>query len=193
MPEIFPDLAGLLYTADFLPGPTAIFAATDVPTFQKDNKVAPEQRFYNQQARGFPDLERVAHSSSKVLLLAGHSLLSESFLDSPMGQTLVGKGQTAQEAWIARWVWPATVQFILNSMFNHGVHFETHFQNLDFLVETSPSGETQSVTPLIKDLGDAVQDPLILIAHGRPLKEPAQSPLEWPISSRVHKKLRFFC
>jgi hypothetical protein len=172
MPGLFPDHSGVLFAADFLPGPAAIFPDTDVAGFQEKNGVTPEKRIYNQHARDFPRFDRVAHGSSKVLLVAGHTLLSESFLDSGMGQLLVGHGQKAQEEWIARWVWPATIRFILESMFQNGVHFETHFQNLDFLIETDSNGQTQNVTPLMKDLGDVVEDPIIMIAQDRPLKEP---------------------
>lgn len=158
MSGIFPDHSGVLFTADFLPGAAAMFPNTDVKDFQDKNKVTPENRFYNQYARDFPRFERVAHGSSKILLVAGHTLLSDSVLDSSMGQLLVGQGQKAQEEWITRWVWPATIRFILASMFQNGVHFETHFQNLDFLIETNFSVETEYVTPVIKDLGDVVED-----------------------------------
>ncbi len=153
IPGLFPDYSGVLFTADFLPGPMAIYPDTDVNGFQEKNGVTPEKRFYNQSARDFPRFDRVAHGSSKVLLVAGHTLLSESFLDSNMGQSLVSRDRKAQEDWSARWVWPATVRFILESMFQNGLHFETHFQNLDFLIETNSNGETQYVTPLIRILG----------------------------------------
>jgi hypothetical protein len=165
--------------AQYLPGPTAVYAHTDVADHQEKNRIPFDARVYNQHSRLFPDFRSHLKGGEQVLLLPGHSLLSKSFLDSELGQRLVGSSQEQREAWAAEWVWPAVASFLLKSIFEWGVHFEAHFQNIDFLIEADASGNTVAVTPLLKDLGDVVDDPVLLAIQGKDFEEPVREDGPW--------------
>lgn len=183
MPEVFPESSGLSLSASFFLPATATFRDLDLEKHFGDY---PEDRFprqYSMLKRDLPDLKALIKDHSGVLLLPGHSLLSEGFMNSALGRSLVGPTQGERFAWARQWVWPSVAQFIVSSIFDHGMHFETHFQNMDFLLLFDQTNRLQQLVVLMKDLGDAWSDPLIPIALGNPVKEPFVAALSWPPST----------
>lgn len=179
VPSLYPETAGLLLQASFLLPDMANFVDLDRDVYFERYPEDRHPRRYTLLRREFPDLRRLVQPAAKTLLMPGHSLLSRAFLESELGKKIAGTTEEQRFEWARRWIWPTVSDFIVSSIVDHGIHFEAHFQNMDFLLALDDADQVQDIAVLMKDLGDIIADPVVQIVQGQQLSEPVLAAGPW--------------